>query len=72
MRISRITMVGIALIVLGITAFVYHGFALQGHAEDQNIWALTPILAAAMLLAAGILLVAAEVKNVWSKLGGES
>jgi|GEM_PF-2274821 uncharacterized membrane protein len=70
MRITRIMLVGIVLIVLGITAFAYQGFAMQTAVEGQrSLWALPPIVATAMLLAAGIVLVAAEAKKAWVKLG---
>jgi hypothetical protein len=67
MRITRNTTVAIAVIVLGITAFAY-----EGHIEHPNTWPLTAILPAAMLLATGVLLVAAEVKNIWFKSHGSS
>jgi uncharacterized membrane protein SirB2 len=68
MRITRIMLVGIVLIVLGITAFAYQGFAMQTAVEGQrSLWALPPIVATAMLLAAGIVLIAAEVRTMWMK-----
>ena len=67
MRITQIMLVGIVLIILGITAFAYQGFAMQTGVEGQTIWVLPPIVAAAMLLAAGIVLVAAETKTLWMK-----
>ena len=69
MRITRIMLVGIILILLGITAFAYQGVAMQALAEDQNIWRVPPLVGTAMLLAAGVVLVAAEGKKVWVKLG---
>jgi hypothetical protein len=61
--------VGIVAIVLGITAFAYHGFAMQTTTEGQRtLWALPPIVATAMLLAAGIVLVAAEARAIWLKV----
>src|SRR5689334_580940 len=68
MRITRIMLVGIALIVLGITAFAYQGVAMQAVPEGQNIWRLPPIVATAMLLAAGIVMVAAEARAMWLKV----
>ena len=65
MRITRSMMVGSAAILLGITAFAYQGFAT---AEGQNIWQMPRIVAAAMLLAAGIVLVAAEARAIWLKV----
>jgi hypothetical protein len=68
MRITRIMVLGIALFVLGITAFAYQAFAMQTNAEGQYIWALPPMIGTAMLLAAGIVLVAAEARTIWMKL----
>jgi len=72
MRTTRITIIGIALIVLGIAAFSCQGFVSQAHAEGQNLWAQTPIIAAAMLLATGILLLREESKKAWRKYNAES
>ena len=68
MRITRIMLVGIVLMVLGITAFAYQGVAMQAVAEDQNTWRLPPLVGTAMLLAAGLVLVAAEAKAMWLKV----
>jgi hypothetical protein len=68
MRITRSMVVGIVAIVLGITAFAYYGFAMQSTPEGQRtLWALPPIVATAMLLAAGVVLIAAEVRTMWMK-----
>ena len=45
MRITQIMLVGIVLIILGITAFAYQGFAMQTGVEGQTIWVLPPIVA---------------------------
>ncbi len=68
MRITRIMAVGIVLIVLGITTFAYQGVTMQPMTEGQNIWQMPPIVGAAMLLAAGIVLVAAEARAMWLKV----
>ncbi len=68
MRITRIMLVGIVLIVLGIMAFAYQGVAMQAVTEGRNIWRLPPIVATAMLLAAGIVMVAAEARAMWLKV----
>jgi len=68
MRITRIMLVGIVLIVLGITAFAYQGVAMQATVEGQNIWALPPLVGTSMLLAAGVVLVAAEARAMWLKV----
>jgi uncharacterized membrane protein SirB2 len=68
MRITRRMVVGIVAIILGITAFAYQGLAMQTMAEGQrSLWALPPIVGTAMLLAAGIVLIAAEVRTMWMK-----
>jgi hypothetical protein len=59
--------IGITLVILGITAFAYQAFAMQTAIEGQGIWALPPIVATAMLLVAGIVLVAGEAKAFWMK-----
>jgi hypothetical protein len=69
MHITRIMLVGIVLIVLGITAFAYQGLAMQAATEGQASWTLPPIVGTAMLLAAGVVLVAAEAKKFLVKLG---
>jgi|1185.fasta_scaffold1321707_1 hypothetical protein len=67
MRITRIMLVGLALIILGITAFSYQAVAMQTNIDVQNIRALPPIVATAMLLAAGIVMIAAEARKLWIK-----
>ena len=69
MRITRIMLVGLVQIVLGITAFAYQGVAMQSVAEGQNIWRVPPMVGTAMLLATGIVLVVMEAKKAWVKLG---
>jgi hypothetical protein len=69
MHITRIMLVGIVLVVLGITAFAYQGLAMQAVTEGQASWALPPIVGTAMLLAAGVVLVVAEAKKFLVKLG---
>ena len=64
MRITRVMLIGMVLIVLGVTAFAYLGVAMQAVSEEQKLWRLPPIVGTAMLLAAGIFMVAVEIKNV--------
>ncbi len=68
MRITRSMVVGIAAIILGITAFAYQGFSMQTTAGGQNIWQVPPMVATAMLLAAGVVLVTAEARTIWLKV----
>jgi uncharacterized membrane protein len=68
MRITRIMLVGIVLIVLGITVFAYQAVAMQTNVEGQNIWALPPLVGTSMLFAAGVVLVAAEASAMWLKV----
>ena len=63
MYVTRKMLVGIALTVLGMTVFAFPDITMH----NQNSAALLPMLAAAMLLATGIVLVAAEVRMIWVK-----
>jgi uncharacterized membrane protein len=74
MRINPITLVGIALIVLGIVAFAYQGITytsrekiidigpLQATAETQKTIPLSPLLGG-LALAGGIVLVVVGAKK---------
>lgn len=74
MRINPITLVGIALIVLGIVAFTYQGITytsrekiidigpLQATAETQKTIPLSPLLGG-LALAGGIVLVVVGAKK---------
>lgn len=55
-------LVGLALAVLGTAVFAFPDITMH----NQNSAAL-PMLAAAVLLATGIVLVVAEVKMIWMK-----
>ena len=74
MRINPITLVGIALIVLGIVAFVYQGITytsrekiidigpIQATADTQKTIPLSPLLGG-LVLAGGIVLVVVGAKK---------
>jgi len=74
MRINPITLVGIALIVLGIVAFAYQGITytsrekiidigpIQATADTQKTIPLSPLLGG-LALAGGIVLVIVGAKN---------
>lgn len=63
MYLTRKMLVGLALTALGMAVFAFPDITLH----NQNSAALLPILAAAMLLAAGIVLVVAEARMIWKK-----
>jgi len=63
MYLTRKMLVGIVLTVLGMTVFAFPEITMH----NQNSAAFLPMLAAAMLLATGVVLVVAEVKIIWAK-----
>lgn len=61
MYLTRKILLGAAVAVLGMVVFAFPDITMH----NQNSAAFLPMLVAAMLLAAGIVLVVAEIKIIW-------